>query len=288
VAESPSHRFGQVIGNLLEEILDPQLEAFCRQRALYLDKKGERGGAREGKKVSWKDKYENIHDLDFVIEKGGTRDRLGRPIAFIESAWRRYTKHSRNKAQEIQGAILPVAEKHAWDKPFLGAVLAGVFTDGSLTQMRSSGFEVMLFPYETIVDAFRSVGIDAAFDETTPDREFAKAIDAIEALDGPTRNRLKRKLISDNRERVEGFFTSLRRTLDRRVDRILVLPLHGGQNEFRAIADAARFIEAYNEAQGSGAFRKYEIIVRYTNGDAIDASFQDKATALKFLKYVSS
>ncbi len=101
MANSPSHRFGQTIGDLLEEIMAPQLQAFCDKRGLYLDKKGTRGQARAGTKVSWIDKYGNSHDLDFVIEKGGTENIRGRPLAFIEAAWRRYTKHSRNKAQEI-------------------------------------------------------------------------------------------------------------------------------------------------------------------------------------------
>jgi hypothetical protein len=108
VAKSPAHRFGQIIGDLLEEIILPQLQKYCDERSLYLDKKGKRT-ARPGSKVSWQDRYENFHDLDFVIESGGTDDVLGRPVAFIEAAWRRYTKHSRAKAQEIQGAVMPIA-----------------------------------------------------------------------------------------------------------------------------------------------------------------------------------
>ena len=77
-----------------------------------------------------------------------------------------------NKAQEIQGAILPVAEKYGWDKPFLGVILAGVFTSGSITQMKSSGFDIALFPYDSIVKAFLAVGIKADFDEDTSDVTF--------------------------------------------------------------------------------------------------------------------
>ena len=146
MAESPAHRFGQVIGELLESVVLPQLELFCGKQSLYLDHQKKDRPARAGKKVAWKDQFGNTHDLDFVIERDGTDQKIGSPLAFIESAWRRYTKHSRNKAQEIQGAILPLAEKYRWNNPFLGTVLAGVFTEGSLDQLRSLGFNVLHFP----------------------------------------------------------------------------------------------------------------------------------------------
>ena len=137
MAESPSHKFGQLIGNLLEEVIEPFLADFVHSHNLYLDYQNNPRPARTGKKVTWKDSYGNTHDLDYVLEQNGTPDRVGTPVAFIEVAWRMYTKHSRNKAQEIQGAILPLAEKFQWSSPFLGAVLAGEFTDGSLNQLRS-------------------------------------------------------------------------------------------------------------------------------------------------------
>ena len=56
MANSPSHRFGQTIGDLLEEIMALQFQSFCDQRGLHLDKKGTRGAVWDGKKVSWLDK----------------------------------------------------------------------------------------------------------------------------------------------------------------------------------------------------------------------------------------
>ena len=109
MAESHSHKFGQIIGDLLEIAIQPHLEKFARKNKLFLDKKGIRK-ARPGKKVTWTDNNGNKHDLDFVIERGGAASKIGIPVAFIESAWRRYTKHSRNKAQEIQSAIIPLIE----------------------------------------------------------------------------------------------------------------------------------------------------------------------------------
>lgn len=288
MATSPSHRFGQIIGDLLEEIMTPEFQAFCDKRGLYLDKKGTRGNAREGKKVRWVDKYGNSHDLDFVIEKGGTPDKRGRPLAFVEAAWRRYTKHSRNKAQEIQGAILPIAEKYAWDCPFLGVILAGVFTDGSLTQMRTSGFQVALFPYQSIVDAFAYVGIDVEFDELTPDDVFEKTILKIEALSDEKRAELKDVLVASNQVLLEGFFAEFRAVLDRQIDRVILIPLHGRQNEFDTIGDAIEFVGGFKEdAVVDGSFRKYEIIVRYNNDDKVEASFQSKEKAIEFLRYLA-
>jgi len=287
MATSPSHRFGQIIGDLLEEIMTPLLQNFCDERGLYLDKKGNRGEARSGKKVSWIDKYGNTHDLDFVIEKDGSDDVRGRPLAFIEAAWRRYTKHSRNKAQEIQGAILPVAEKYGWDKPFLGVILAGVFTSGSITQMKSSGFDIALFPYDSIVKAFLAVGIKADFDEDTSDVTFKKTVKKIETLKEVDRAKLKKHLVDSNKELLNNFFGRLQSTLDRQIEKVILIPLYGQQNEFTIVSDAIAFVANYQEvAQQGGAFRKFEIIVQYSNNDKIEASFRDKENAINFLQYI--
>src|SRR4030042_370278 len=122
MAESLAHTFGQIIGNVLEEAIEPALQEFADRHGLYLDKRGSRK-AREGRRVTWTDLYGNAHDLDFVLERGGTDDVVGIPVAFIETAWRRYTKHSRNKAQEIQGAIQVLALTHKYCCPFVGVIL---------------------------------------------------------------------------------------------------------------------------------------------------------------------
>ncbi|MHB8319940.1 MAG: hypothetical protein ACYDEP_12055 [Acidimicrobiales bacterium] len=124
MAEAPGHRLGQIIGDALEIAIEPVLRSFADEHDLYLDKKEPRP-VRPGVKCTWVDNLGNAHDLDFVLERGGSRTKVGNPAAFIETAWRRYTKHSRAKAQEIQGAILPLLTTHANVKPFAGAVVAG-------------------------------------------------------------------------------------------------------------------------------------------------------------------
>ncbi|SRR6266481_176176 len=287
MADSPSHRFGQVIGNILEEILLPVLLRFCEERNLYLDRHGDRVQVRKGRKVSWEDKYGNTHDLDFVIEKDGSAIKRGKPVAFIEAAWRRYTKHSKNKVQEIQGAVLPIAEKYDRDQPFLGAVLAGEFTKPSLDQLESIGFEVVYLPYETIVSAFTGVRIDARFDESTPDAKFAQCVQKIEQLSDATRTKLKDTLFSLNKGAFDNFFTALRAKLDRIIERVLVLPLFGNSISFDNVADATDFIAKFDSDYAAGEFQKYELIVMYSNKDEIRGIFTSKERSMDFLRYVS-
>jgi len=86
MAKSPAHKFGQVIGSLLESVVKPQLEQFCQRQGMYLDYHNKDRLARRGRKVLWEDLYGNTHDLDFVIERDGADNAIGRPVAFIEVA----------------------------------------------------------------------------------------------------------------------------------------------------------------------------------------------------------
>jgi hypothetical protein len=116
-----------------------------------------------------KTSYGNKHDLDYVLERGGTEDRLGVPIAFIESAWRRYTKHSKNKVQEIEAAVMPIALTFSRHQPFCGAVLTGEFTRNAMHQLESIGFGVLHIPYDSILAAFKELGIDASSEDGVKD-----------------------------------------------------------------------------------------------------------------------
>ena len=287
MAESPSHKLGQLIGNLLEELIAPFLASFATDSGLYLDYQKNARAARKGKKVSWEDPYGNVHDLDYVLERGGTCDTLGTPVAFIEVAWRRYTKHSRNKAQEIQGAILPLAEKYKSSNPFLGAVLAGVFTEGSLDQLRSLGFHVLYFPYNTIVEAFASERIDVAFDETTPDTDFKRCVKKIEKASSATMQTVKDYLSNANNVEINTFMAAIKERLDRMVEKVVVIPLYGRSNEFATIDDALRFLDHHSVYEGCGDFRKYEVLVSFTNGDKVEGSFKDQAKVREFLQFIA-
>lgn len=281
MAESLSHKFGQIIGDLLELAIEPHLEKFARKHKLFLDKKGERK-ARTGKKLSWTDGKDNKHDLDFVLERGGTENKTGIPVAFIEVAWRRYTKHSRNKAQEIQGAIIPLAEKYRNSSPFVGVVLAGEFTDGSLNQLKSHGFGVLYFPYTTVVKAFGKIGIDAASDEGTSEKNFKKKIESWNKLQDKTD--VAKELLKLNKKNVDEFLCSLSNSVSRFIARVVILPLYGQESTASTVIGAIDFLKKYSEDKSKLPLVRYEITIKYNTGDRIDASFKDKSDTIKFLE----
>jgi len=287
MARSPAHKFGQMIGDVLEMTVEPILSDFAKKYGLYLDRKGPRP-VRDGNKVSWTDLNGNKHDLDFVLERGGTPQKCGVPVAFIETAWRRYTKHSRNKAQEIQGAIMPLFETHRRCHPFIGAVLGGVFTNGALTQLKSLGFVVAYFPYETVLKAFSAVGLDASSDEKTSDQDFAGKSRRWNALKRSDKAKVGRKLARINAGEIQAFIEALRNVTTRTIKTVRILPLHGHAAEWPNVEDAITFIQAYKEEGASPPIVRYEIQVIYMNGDKISGEFAAKDAAIEFLMSYST
>lgn len=284
MAESFSHKWGQIIGNLIQEFIRDTLQQVADEHGFYLDYQKKRK-ARISKKVSWQDRYGNYHDLDYVMERAGTEDTLGLPVAFIETAWRRYTKHSRNKVQEIEGALIPLADTYSHLNPFLGAILAGVFTQGALGQLESKGFKILYLEYDNIVKSFSSVGINASFNESTPEVEFQNKIAQWDKLPMENITTIKNQLLSLEKVKINNFIDTLQHSFSRLIQQVNIIVLHGLSQQVATIQNAIEYIHNYLDTQSTSApALKYEIDIRYNNGDVIHAIFQNKTEALKFLR----
>lgn len=280
MARSAAHRWGQIIGDFLEQVFLGELSKFADNNNLYLDKQGIRA-ARPSKKVIWKDSFGNSHELDFVLERNGTDEKIGEPVAFIESAWRRYTKHSRNKAQEIQGAILPLVSSNSQFAPFIGVILAGKFTQGAITQLKSVGFNVVYFPYDLIMKRFKDFGIDANSVETTDETNFEQKIDLWNKFN--KKEHLGNHLIELNNSEINKFFNNLKKSISRYITKISIIPLHGTTTNLRKIDRAIDFLKRYTETSGSLPIVKFEIEIKYNNGDKVEGTFYSRDTAINFL-----
>ena len=284
MAQSPAHKLGQIIGDALEAAIHEPLQEIAAEFGLYLDYEHARAIRGGKKKVAWTDRYGNTHDLDYVLEEDGSEDKAGRPRAFIETAWRRYTKHSRNKAQEIQGAISPLAETYQASRPFLGVVLGGVFTEGALDQFRSHDFKIAYCPYETVLAAFAAEGIDVSSEEHSSDTELQQKVEAYAELTPTQHERIGANLRALHEEQFTGFFRSLRYCLGRSVQEISIVALSGASYKFGCIDDAVQFIVDHDQATPAANFVRYELTVRYSNGDEIQATFGARKRAVEFLR----
>lgn len=284
MAQSPSHKLGQLIGTQFEAAMREPLKQVAAEYHLYLDYEHPRLVRNGKREVAWTDAYGNTHRLDYVLEEGGSERHTGHPRAFIELAWRRYTKHSRNKAQEIQGAVRPLAERYGQHAPFLGAILSGVFTANSVEQLRSHGFTVAYCPYEDIVEAFRRSGLDVAFDESMSDLALQRKVESFERTTEMTRQQIRQTILQVGRAAFVPFFATLRTCLDRDVTQIRILTLSGISYDFASVDKAVQFIASHDETAPAMQFVRYEILVQYSTGDEVRGNFQTKSRAITFLQ----
>lgn len=291
MAESLAHRWGQIIGDVFETFVHRILADVARKYGLYLDSKRPRL-ARTFTKVTWQDGYGNKHDLDYVLERGGTEDSLGTPVAFIESAWRRYTKHSKNKVQEIEAAVMPIALTFSRHQPFCGAVLAGEFTRNALQQLESKGFGVLHISYASILSAFAELGIDASSADGiagTTEAQFREKIGGWESQAQPAAtDRLLQHLHRLHGPQIAQFVERLESSLIRRVVSVRLTVLRGHAVECQDVTSAIDYlIEEENSfrLREDGEQREaFEVQVRFNTDARIEASFFKRAEAIAFLR----
>lgn len=281
MALSPAHRFGQIIGELLENATVEKVQPIVAKHNMYLDYIHPRSARHGSKKIHVQDNLGNYHDLDLVIEEGGSEDILGTPRAFIEVAWRRYTKHSKNKAQEISSAVLACARKYADNSPFMGTVLAGDFTENSIKQLTSQGFIVVHFTRKAVIDAFATVGINADWQENTPEDVVQEEVNKYNDLQPAQTNKIKDRLFSEEKEAFDVFTKTLDDSLERKIEAVTVVALWGTSQTFKQLSEARNYIEkTIPNGDHDAAFIRFEICIEYSDESKMKMQFMNKSEAL--------
>lgn len=286
---SPGHKLGQIVGVLLEQLLVDPLKQFAARHQLYCDCKGSRPGVRAGSKVTWIDSRGNRHDLDYVLERGGSAERRGEPVAFIESAWRRYTKHSRNKSGELEGALLPLRASYSTVR-FLGALLAGEWSEGGLQQLRSAGIEVLHIPFQTIVDAFLTQGLRIDYPERATTQEKAALNQILERLSEGQLGTVSAAMWGAIERDYRPFEGKMADAITEVPFRVRIITLYGDEVVYQTVAEAIRELENPTAARELNlAFaRGYEVFIDYASGSSVTGRFQTKMELVQFLKRVEA
>jgi hypothetical protein len=287
-AVSAGHKLGQMIGNFFEEFFSDTFEEFAIERNLFCDRKGPRPVVRGDKlKVTWLDSDGNPHDLDYVLEVDGSDTQQGKPIAFIELAWRRYTKHSRNKSGEIEGSLLHLRDTYKSCR-FIGALLAGEYSEGGLRQLRSHQIAVLHVPFGKIAEAFRARGVDLAYPENASDRLKRRVIAKWESLRPEDLRVIKRALRASIKDDLTDFMKALEVAISRAVESVRILSLYGKEILCQTIAEGIELLSRY-EVSTSGRLKhyKFEVYVRFKNGSKVEGTSVEKNEAVEFLELFS-
>ena len=284
MAKSYAHELGELIGVFFEEAMKRPIAAFASEHSLYFDSAGPRK-TRKGTKVTWADVDGNRHDLDCVLERGGSDSVVGEPVAFIELAWRRYTKHSKNKVQEIYGAVNPIAAKYSLAHPFKGAILSGDFSLPCLEQLNRQGFTVLYIPFARMTAAFANHGLDVAFDESTSEKNLCQIVRRWKQTPTPVFEAIRTTMYETCSGEIGAFVSALRKAVDRRLKYIHVMPLHGVGRDVQSISDAIDYIQTLPCESGVALPLQYiEIVVGYDNGTRIEGRFASAGEAIDFLE----
>jgi hypothetical protein len=136
--------------------------------------------------------------------------------------------------------------------------------------LRSRGFNTVYFPAKEVYDAFAQVGIDASSDERTSETECEVKISSWNALPSGSTEVIRDTLLSAEQEQVGQFVAALNGSLSRNVIGVTITAL---------------YVKSYDLVQASSApVSKFEVDIRYSNGDVIHGSFQEADDAIDFLQ----
>ena len=170
---SSGHKLGQLVGDWFEEYVAARLlQEIANQLGLYLDCRFKRRSCR-GEKILWQDLDGNEVDYDFVLELYGTDDKKGIPVAFFETFWRRGARHSKDKARDDSGKLLPMRATYPTAR-VLGIISAGDFTKPAQDLVRSRCIDLFYVPKEHICKSWRDQGIEIDYHDTASEGEKQK------------------------------------------------------------------------------------------------------------------
>lgn len=288
MADAPGHLLGQLIGGILETATEPVLRELAAKHGLYVDTKGPRPGVRKGQLLTLLDSDGNKHDLDFVVERGGTAEGVGSYAAFVECAWRRLTKHSKAKAQEIQGAVLPLLSRWSNIGPIPAAVVAGKWSRPSIKQLETCGFVVLQLDFDSTVEVFEGFGINIKGPEDIPsdkipDSFWATQNQRWQALSNVELAKMASALRNTNKDDFASFSAELEARIIRTVSIVKFHPVHGCSYELGSIELAIDAMHAYDSSVTHPLIR-FEFEVIYTNGDSIRGAYSSIEAAEEFLR----
>lgn len=140
----------------------------------------------------------------------------------------------------------------------------------------------MYFSYAELCRLFETVGVSIHWEENTSEAELQSIVDSVQALEDGRVEKLRENFYALYGSRLEQLANALCDALDTVVSEVIVVPLHGVARVLNTAVDAVCFLQDYDEAAAVPILR-YEITVRYRNGDEYTMKCASRAKAVQFL-----
>lgn len=273
---SSGHKLGQLIGDWYEQyFVLPLLQKVGKSLNLFVDSRFINRSAREGK-ILWDDLDGNFVDYDYVLELGGSDKMLGIPVAFIECFWRRGSRHSKDKARDDSGKLIPMRETYPTAR-FLGIVSAGDFTKPARELVRSREIDLFYVPKDKIVSAFELCDLIMDYPDKLPEDEKADIVEIFNNKFVANKKKAVQQALINliGKATIESYVDRVRATLSALPQEIRFVLRHDSMPiSFETVADATEFLKspAFNM---SSPIESYLYQVTYSDGSEFEKSASD-------------
>jgi hypothetical protein len=270
---SSGHKLGQLVGDWFEEqVAVTLLQTIADELGLYLDHRFRQRKCRAGK-IVWSDLDANDVDYDFVLELGGTDSKKGVPLAFFETFWRRGARHSKDKARDDSGKLMPMRETYPTAR-VLGIISAGDFTKPAQELVRSRAIDLFYIPKAKICESWQNCDVEMDYSDS-----------ASEEVKSKIANEADKKLTNKKKESIyQQLVKSLGKSVfDSYVQRIVagiaavpieyhITPIFIGKKAvFNNYADAERFLKKkHSGTDFKSAMSLYRYGVIFSDGNLFE------------------
>jgi len=178
-----------------------------------------------------------------------------------------------------------------FNRPFLGAIVAGEWTDGALTQLESQGIRYLLIPSQMVVDAFATIGVDAKFGEGTPDALIQTEVENWENASPLKQLSVVKALAKSTKPIFDEYLNALQKHLDRSVVSVQVINLYGTISTVSTVEEAITKLEQSQKEISDlspSKLLRIEVKVVYSDQDEVEGKFGTVAEAVLWLEQYHS
>jgi hypothetical protein len=223
----------------------------------------------------------NNVDYDYVLELHGTEDEIGIPVAFVECFWRRGARHSKDKARDDSGKLMPMRETYPTAR-FLGIVAAGNFTKPARDLIRSREIDLFYVPKDKIIKAFSENGLVMDYPDNSTETEKLRIVSVFEkTFNKEKKEQVQHSLITQvGTPSINSYVDRVRAALSALPQEIRFILRHDSTPLiFESLVEASKFLKKPNFRMGKPE-KSYLYQITFSDG----SEFEKTVASLENLK----